>query len=509
MSATAGIPWVIFGPPTKQGSGKGACCCVRPPESSVLSALDVFSRWRTGGSNLFNTRNQDLRREGLTQPGADFQILVFVSHRWTQPDCPDASNSQVEAVCRYLEVVWQARSGEDAARKSLYSSVIFAWGALGRMGRTCPVSLARAAGGAQQPAADRSEDHSAFHLFLSQIGVWYDFCSLPQAPRTAEDERVFVRGLASLNDIIACSTTLAVNDAPDFFSRAWCMTEFSIASDCGVSCFCLFPVSEQTFRENFASGVEGGFAGIRSRLASGELRVTNGKDLTLVYSLLANACSRNSIRFSYRARSGLYTFVIACNIPAFAAFVAFMCPFGRCLLDALDGVPILIACLSVLESIYFSLVMRGRCLRTASCVAKWSGMVPVYMLSPTFRLIRGTCILIGGGSISVGVVELLFMVLSNVVLSVIPAIKQGTTVAVEFPYKSDPPDPSADYQRSTVWKILVFVYLSYSMLTIYIFRKFYILDRSEFRAIQAIADSQTALEEAQQNRNALEREFKA
>lgn len=56
--------------------------------------------------------------------------------------------------------------------------------------------------------------------------LWYDFASLPQAPRSADDEDVFQAGLRNLGPMQMMGNTVVLVDLPEhYLSRAWCTLE--------------------------------------------------------------------------------------------------------------------------------------------------------------------------------------------------------------------------------------------------------------------------------------------
>jgi hypothetical protein len=59
-----------------------------------------------------------------------------------------------------------------------------------------------------------------------RIHVWYDYSCIPQAPREAADEALFVAGL---KELAACQilgrTVILLDDAEDYHSRGWCTLE--------------------------------------------------------------------------------------------------------------------------------------------------------------------------------------------------------------------------------------------------------------------------------------------
>jgi hypothetical protein len=65
----------------------------------------------------------------------------------------------------------------------------------------------------------------------SKIFIWYDYSCMPQRPFTGDDEAVFLENLKSLNILQKVGLTLILlDDADDYFGRAWCTLE-SIYAD--------------------------------------------------------------------------------------------------------------------------------------------------------------------------------------------------------------------------------------------------------------------------------------
>jgi len=61
---------------------------------------------------------------------------------------------------------------------------------------------------------------------VDRIHVWYDYSCIPQAPREAADDALFVAGL---KELAACQilgrTVILLDDAEDYLSRGWCTLE--------------------------------------------------------------------------------------------------------------------------------------------------------------------------------------------------------------------------------------------------------------------------------------------
>ena len=124
----------------------------------------------------------------MLPPGPHPQLPLTVSHMWDGMEHPDPSNSQIEAVCSYLEDIWEGRADKIYRRRG---GVPMERVTLRELRDTChpgpglePLLDVPAIGGVQTAPAPAS-----FQQFLSQIAVWYDFCSLPQSPRSISDEK--------------------------------------------------------------------------------------------------------------------------------------------------------------------------------------------------------------------------------------------------------------------------------------------------------------------------------
>ena len=66
-----------------------------------------------------------------------------------------------------------------------------------------------------------------------QYVVFYDYCSMPQAPRSPEEERNFTHDLASLNSLFHNSQKVIIlsEGYTDYRDRAWCFLELVISGE--------------------------------------------------------------------------------------------------------------------------------------------------------------------------------------------------------------------------------------------------------------------------------------
>jgi hypothetical protein len=205
-------------------------------------------------------------REQLVADTAQRNFYCFVSHRWLSPVHPDPDGAQaamlawqiIAHLCEAIRVA--SRRGLHEPRK--YLSVISA--TIGIHGSPLAEALiinvlrfaldtellAAAADevrdlqgledyGVAAAADDRGLEELRTALntrpvlsaLAERIFVWYDFGSMPQSPRTPEDETLFRQGLQYLNAIqVMGRTAIMLDEAEDYLSRGWCTLE-AVAAD--------------------------------------------------------------------------------------------------------------------------------------------------------------------------------------------------------------------------------------------------------------------------------------
>ena len=79
------------------------------------------------------------------------------------------------------------------------------------------------------PAKEHFNDVKKHMRDFEQGGVWYDFSSLPQKPRTAHDDEVFKKQLYGLNSLMAQIRAYTI-PSDDYFDRSWCLAEYQYVS---------------------------------------------------------------------------------------------------------------------------------------------------------------------------------------------------------------------------------------------------------------------------------------
>lgn len=143
---------------------------------------------------------------------------VFVSHRWQDPVHPDLQGIQLRALQSLI--------------RSMYDIVAAAH--LPGPERVAKLPSLRRHGVLQAAALlnpdDWWKDHAARSLLdsvLGRVGFWLDYASLPQAPRSPEEDVAFRHGLRSLPEFSeACTAFLVLRDAgDDYMGRGWCAHE--------------------------------------------------------------------------------------------------------------------------------------------------------------------------------------------------------------------------------------------------------------------------------------------
>lgn len=146
------------------------------------------------------------------------------------------------------------------------------------------------------------------------MGLFFDYSSLAQAPRTEADQAAFTAALRQLNRIFSCGAVLVVGlegDGRDYMGRAWCFMEYFIALVTGAlviqhdqraldnrSLRAVQRIGEQVGDSRWAHVTERARANLRAEanfntarllrtLISG-LHVTNGSDRGVIYRIMVD-----------------------------------------------------------------------------------------------------------------------------------------------------------------------------------------------------------------------------
>lgn len=143
---------------------------------SILNTMVLMVPIKYFDENNTFQKNQDIRNQLVDIKSTSsykfnntirkiHDVILFVSHRWETRDHPDPANKQFETVKEYL-------------KKN-----------------------------------------------TSLQYVYYDYCCLPQSPRSEVEEIIFKIGLRTMNEVFRHSRKL-YSKTKDFESRAWCFFKF-------------------------------------------------------------------------------------------------------------------------------------------------------------------------------------------------------------------------------------------------------------------------------------------
>jgi hypothetical protein len=174
------------------------------------------------------------------------KLLLFVSHRWTAVDHPDPDGSQLLglevgltlAVAAALLRLAGVEPGE-ATQSGMPELIAEFLDELDDPVATAPVLQAwaeqirevsmrvddEAAFCEEARALETRELASQLEALRSRILVWYDYASMFQAPRSADEERAFRGELLELNEIQRDAGTVVIAGDSQYLGRAWCFLE--------------------------------------------------------------------------------------------------------------------------------------------------------------------------------------------------------------------------------------------------------------------------------------------
>jgi hypothetical protein len=198
-----------------------------------------------------------------TEPG---RFYAFLSHRWLSPARPDPEHRQatfvawqlVAAMCEAVRVAHER--GLQAPRQFSpdIGSVVGIAGS--ELAEALLVNVLRpaldehtvAAAAAEIAAIDAVmadagvaaarddigltrlrailDERPILSSLVDRVLVWYDYACIPQAPRDEADQAIFRDGLEYLLAIqVVARTVIVLDEADDYFSRAWCTLEALVA----------------------------------------------------------------------------------------------------------------------------------------------------------------------------------------------------------------------------------------------------------------------------------------
>ncbi|HEY1302485.1 MAG TPA: hypothetical protein VGF24_02990 [Vicinamibacterales bacterium] len=193
-------------------------------------------------------RHQDIRATArwLT-PSSEPLVLLFVSHRWETLTHPDPDGRQLRALkllirktilgleammttrTHRLELV-PALTSEGSLQGYEIARRMLEFGVFGRASPSLPASEARTS--IVDAFRRLGPNPNAFRSWVAdRIGLWVDYCCMPQRPLVGSEVHEFRESLRSLDALVASSTVLALRVADDDYpARGWCAAEFFLGS---------------------------------------------------------------------------------------------------------------------------------------------------------------------------------------------------------------------------------------------------------------------------------------
>jgi hypothetical protein len=234
---------------------------------------------------------QDLAEDAFIN-ASECSAVWFVCHRWSSSGHPDVEiesdqvNQQLQTIVRFLQ-----------QHREKYC-------------RCCRIR-------------SQCSEHSGSKLSTDRVGLFYDFMSLPQKPRSEQQEHIFQEGLKELDCIATQGNFLALSSphkVAEFLHRGWCYVEICLALDMGGDFkYSYFINEEHSGAEDVSNVVFASEALKSSRLAkqsrmahschiqemfqSEGLKCTNENDLLTLASVLRLHLQKATIENSRRDRS--------------------------------------------------------------------------------------------------------------------------------------------------------------------------------------------------------------
>jgi hypothetical protein len=170
-------------------------------------------------------------------------LRLFVSHRWESLDHPDPNGSQLLSVKVGLTLALSAAllqddegagtvSGlpefmaafvRDTEPSNLVEPALLEWAAGVKM--AAEDSATETDFWTQAKALEGDPVRPLLNRIRDGVLVWYDFVSMFQSPRTAEEEQQFRREILELNHIQANAATVVIAGDAQYLTRAWCFLE--------------------------------------------------------------------------------------------------------------------------------------------------------------------------------------------------------------------------------------------------------------------------------------------
>lgn len=190
------------------------------------SAKEIASQVRVLSlSRLFKLermkRQQDIEHEmRWLSPDDEPLLVIFVSHRWEHESLPDPYSTQLWFLKAWAEIFIDFAVGLRERRNKRLQRI-------STLDSHGPLQAAYFAGSIAGFLDGFQGDETALRQQLARrVGIVYDYMSLPQKPRTTEEQVEFVKGMSVFRRLMA-STPVLVLRCPDdeYTSRSWCELE--------------------------------------------------------------------------------------------------------------------------------------------------------------------------------------------------------------------------------------------------------------------------------------------
>jgi hypothetical protein len=207
---------------------------------TLCTQFRILSAWRLCNATSFESHHDLDGNDGWLTTEERPLLLLFLSHRWDTPEHPDPSGQQLrtlQTLLRRICVVIRALFADPPQRLRLVPE-------LDREGTIQAEELARRVlgygpfakeGTLGNPAEARTRIREkvrelgpdAFdHWMLERMGIWVDYCCMPQSPRTAADQAMFEKTLMQLDRLLLSSIVVALRrEHDDYATRSWCVSE--------------------------------------------------------------------------------------------------------------------------------------------------------------------------------------------------------------------------------------------------------------------------------------------
>ena len=188
----------------------------------------------------FRRRQEMEGRIRWLTPADDPLLVIFVSHRWERGDNPDPYGTQLTTLKRFVAAFLNVAAGLKEPREQRVRRVptLAAHGPL----------QANYFVGVVAPFVDgfTGTPEELCEQLLDRVGVIYDFVSLPQSPRTKEEQAQFVRGMTAFHRAMTSTPVLVLRWPDDEYpTRSWCELEVWSA---GQACVRGFPETAPVLR---------------------------------------------------------------------------------------------------------------------------------------------------------------------------------------------------------------------------------------------------------------------